>query len=168
MEFFIMKPKAVDLPAAIFSNRAIVVLTGSAPYTSRKTTLRKTQMQIEKLDHLVLTVRDIPATCAFYESFMGMKAITFAGSRKALVFSSGKINLHEAGNELEPKALRPTPGSADLCFITETPVSVVAEKLRSKNIPVLEGPVKKTGAFGPILSIYFRDPDGNLIEISNE
>lgn len=125
-------------------------------------------MQIEKLDHIVLTVKDIEATCAFYKSALGMKTVTFAENRKALMFRSGKINLHEAGKELALRALQPTPGSADLCFVTKTPVSVVEKKLRSQDIPVLAGPVKKSGAFGPILSIYFRDPDGNLIEVSNE
>ena len=125
-------------------------------------------MQVEKLDHLVLTVKDIAATSDFYQTALGMKIVTFTENRKALVFNTGKINLHEAGNEFEPKALRPTPGSADLCFITKTPVSAVAEKLRSLSIPIIEGPVKKTGAFGPLLSIYLRDPDGNLIEVSNE
>ena len=125
-------------------------------------------MQIEKLDHLVLTIKDIAATCAFYESVLGMMTVTFEGNRKALMFRTGKINLHEAGNELELKALRPTPGSADICFIAKTPVSAVEEALRSQDIPVLAGPVKKSGAFGPVLSIYFRDPDGNLIEVSNE
>lgn len=125
-------------------------------------------MQVEKLDHLVLTVKDIAATCDFYQSVLGMKTVTFAENRKALLFGSGKINLHEAGKEFKPKALRPTPGSADLCFITKTPVSAVAEKLRALFIPVIEGPVNKTGAFGPLLSIYLRDPDGNLVEVSNE
>lgn len=125
-------------------------------------------MQIEKLDHLVLTVKDIAATSDFYQTALGMKTVTFAENRKALVFNTGKINLHEADNEFKPKALRPTPGSADLCFITKTPVFAVAQKLRSLSIPIIEGPLKKTGAFGPLLSIYLRDPDGNLIEISNE
>ena len=125
-------------------------------------------MQIERLDHLVLTVADIAATTDFYGKALGMQTVTFAGNRKALVFGSGKINLHEAGNEFRPKALLPTPGSADLCFITKTPVAAVAEHLRAHSIPVVAGPVKKTGAFGALLSIYFRDPDGNLIEVSNE
>jgi len=125
-------------------------------------------MQVERLDHLVLTVKDIATTSDFYQTAFGMKTVTFADNRKALVFGSGKINLHEAGNDFRPKALRPTPGSADFCFITKTPVSTVAEKLRSLSIPVIEGPVKKTGAFGPLVSIYLRDPDGNLIEVSNE
>jgi len=125
-------------------------------------------MQVEKLDHLVLTVNDIAAAGNFYQTALGMKIVTFGENRKALVFNTGKINLHEAGNEFRPKALRPTPGSADLCFITKTPVSAVAEKLRSLSIPIIQGPVKKTGTFGSLLSIYFRDPDGNLIEVSNE
>jgi catechol 2,3-dioxygenase-like lactoylglutathione lyase family enzyme len=125
-------------------------------------------MQVERLDHLVLTVKNIAVTSDFYQTALGMKAVTFAGNRKAIVFNTGKINLHEAGNEFRPKALRPTPGSADLCFITKIPVSAVAEKLQFLSIPIIEGPVKKTGAFGPLLSIYFRDPDGNLIEVSNE
>jgi len=125
-------------------------------------------MQVERLDHLVLTVKDTAVTSDFYQTALGMKAVTFTGNRKAIVFNTGKINLHEAGNEFRPKALRPTPGSADLCFITKIPVSAVAEKLQSLSIPIIEGPVKKTGAFGPLLSIYFRDPDGNLIEVSNE
>jgi catechol 2,3-dioxygenase-like lactoylglutathione lyase family enzyme len=125
-------------------------------------------LQIERLDHLVLTVKDIATTCAFFQTAFGMKAITFSENRKALVYKTGKINLHEAGNEFSPKALQPTPGSADLCFVTKTPISAVAEHLRSHSIPVVEGPVKRTGACGPLLSIYLRDPDGNLIEISNE
>ena len=125
-------------------------------------------MQVERLDHLVLTVKDIAVTSVFYQTALGIKTVTFAENRTVLVFNTGKINLHEAGNEFKPAALRPTPGSADFCFITKTPVAAVAEKLRSLSIPVIEGPVKKTGAFGPLLSIYLRDPDGNLIEISNE
>ena len=125
-------------------------------------------MRMERLDHLVLTVKDIAATCEFYETALGMRTETFADNRKALVFGSGKINLHQAGKEFEPKALRPTPGSADLCFVTQTPVSAVAERLRAHSIPIIQGPAARTGAFGPLQSIYFRDPDGNLIEVSNE
>ena len=125
-------------------------------------------MQIEKLDHLVLTVKDTATTSAFFQTAFGMKAVTFSENRKALVYNTGKINLHEAGNEFSPKALQPTPGSADLCFVTKTPISNVAEHLRFHSIPIVAGPVKRAGAFGPLLSIYLRDPDGNLIEISNE
>lgn len=125
-------------------------------------------MQVERLDHLVLTVKDPAATCDFYQKALGMKPVAFADNRKALVFASGKINLHAAGNEFKPNALRPTPGSADLCFITKTPLTAVVEHLRIHSIPIIEGPTPKTGAFGPLVSIYFRDPDGNLVEVSNQ
>ena len=124
-------------------------------------------MQIARLDHLVLTVADVAETCRFYSSVLGMKVVTFGTDRKALAFGSQKINLHQHGREFEPKAERPTPGSADLCFITATPIAEAIEVLRRSGVAILEGPVKRTGANGPILSLYFRDPDGNLIEISN-
>ena len=124
-------------------------------------------MQIERLDHLVLTVRDIDVTCEFYANVLGMETVTFGEGRKALQFGQQKINLHQAGHEFEPKATVPTPGSADLCFITDTPLAAVEGHLRSQGIDILEGPVARTGALGPIQSLYVRDPDGNLIEISN-
>lgn len=124
-------------------------------------------MKIDRLDHLVLTVNDIAITCAFYTNVLGMKEIAFGNNRKALVFGKQKINLHEYGNEFDPKASHPTPGSADLCFITEIPLSEVINHIRSCGVDILEGPVKRTGAVGQISSIYFRDPDGNLIEVSN-
>jgi catechol 2,3-dioxygenase-like lactoylglutathione lyase family enzyme len=123
-------------------------------------------MKIERLDHLVLTVRSIPASVAFYERVMGMQAVTFGVGRVALAFGQQKINLHELGREFEPKACRPTPGSADLCFITATPLSEVLEHLAACGVPITEGPVARTGALGPITSVYFRDPDENLIEVS--
>ena len=124
-------------------------------------------MTILSLDHLVLTVRDIPATCDFYSRTLGMRAVTFGAGRTALQFGQQKINLHQAGAEFEPKALRPTPGSADLCFLTPTPLEEVISTLRSCGVEILEGPVRRTGATGPLLSVYIRDPDGNLIEIAN-
>jgi catechol 2,3-dioxygenase-like lactoylglutathione lyase family enzyme len=124
-------------------------------------------LKIEKLDHLVLTVKDMDATCKFYTDVLGMEAITFSGDRRALVFGEQKINLHESGNEFEPKADHPTPGSGDLCFITDTPITEVMKHVQSFGIDVFEGPVKRTGATGLITSIYFRDPDGNLIEVAN-
>jgi catechol 2,3-dioxygenase-like lactoylglutathione lyase family enzyme len=124
-------------------------------------------MRIDRLDHLVLTVRDVEATCAFYADVLGMSAVTFAGGRKALSFGHQKFNLHQHGREFEPKAERPTPGSADLCLIAETPLAEVIEHLKARGVPILEGPVSRTGATGPILSVYFRDPDMNLIEVSN-
>lgn len=124
-------------------------------------------MKLDSLDHLVLTVKDIETTVSFYTSVLGMDAITFGGDRKALSFGIQKINLHQHRNEFEPKAQHPTPGSADLCFITSTPLTEVVNHLSSCHVEVLEGPVQRTGATGPILSIYFRDPDMNLIEVSN-
>ncbi|MGZ8255526.1 MAG: VOC family protein [Burkholderiaceae bacterium] len=123
-------------------------------------------MRIERLDHLVLTVRDIAASCAFYEKVLGMEVVTFGGGRKALTFGQHKFNLHEAGREFEPKADNPTPGSADLCLVAQGELGAVIAHLKSCDVPILEGPVKRTGAIGPILSVYFRDPDMNLIEVS--
>ena len=124
-------------------------------------------MNIDRLDHLVLTVQDIEATVRFYVSVLGMEKEEFGAGRVALRFGRQKINLHQAGREIEPKADRPTPGSADLCFITETPLEEAMEHVRSRGVPVLEGPVARTGATGAIRSFYFRDPDLNLIEVSN-
>ena len=124
-------------------------------------------MKIDSLDHLVLTVKDIEATAAFYAKVMGMEIVSFAGGRKALAFGSQKINLHQQGKEFEPKANRPTPGSADLCFLSSTPLQEVMAHLSACGVSLSEGPVQRTGATGPILSVYFRDPDLNLIEVSN-
>jgi len=121
---------------------------------------------INRLDHLVLTVRDIDATCTFYQAVLGMEAITFGEGRKALTFGNQKINLHEYGNEFEPKSDKPTPGSADLCFILQTSLNDALYHLNACNIPLEQGPVARSGATGPIESLYFRDPDENLIEIS--
>ena len=124
-------------------------------------------MKISHLDHLVLTVADIKTTCQFYQSALNFEAITFGENRKALQFGHQKINLHQVGKEFEPKALRPTVGSADLCFIAETVLEEVIAHLQTQNIDIVEGPIERTGAMGKTLSIYFRDPDQNLIEISN-
>jgi len=124
-------------------------------------------MKINKLDHLVLTVGDIKKTCDFYTNVLGMEIVHFQEGRKALQFGNQKINLHQLGKEFRPHALRPTLGSADLCFITETPMEEIVEHLTKNNIPILEGPVYRTGAKGKILSVYVRDPDQNLIELSN-
>ncbi|MCC9023716.1 VOC family protein [Bacillus nakamurai] len=123
-------------------------------------------MQVERLDHLVLTVASIERTVQFYSRVLGMKAVTFGQGRTALVFGDQKINLHEANKEFEPKAQDPTPGSADLCFITETAIPDVIRHVTESGLTIEEGPVKRTGAIGDILSVYLRDPDGNLIEIS--
>ena len=124
-------------------------------------------MQIDHLDHLVLTVADVDATLDFYSRVLGMQLVTFGEGRKALAFGNQKINLHQAGREFEPKAERPTPGSADLCFIVATPLDEVIAHLEAHRVAIVEGPVKRTGATGPIRSVYLRDPDLNLIELSN-
>ena len=107
-------------------------------------------MRITSLDHLVLTVRSIDATCDFYSTVLGMEVVAFGEGRKALVFGSQKINLHQQGKEFEPKAERPTPGSADLCFVTDVPLVEFIEHLKALNLPILEGPVSRTGAVGQI------------------
>jgi catechol 2,3-dioxygenase-like lactoylglutathione lyase family enzyme len=121
-----------------------------------------------RLDHIVLTVGSIDATIDFYRRAIGLEAVTFGDGRRALQLSEQKVNLHEAGRELEPKARRPTPGSADLCIVTDEPIDEVTERLRRLGIPIEEGPVGRTGAVGPLLSIYIRDPDENLVEIANQ
>lgn len=121
-----------------------------------------------RLDHLVLTVADIGATVSFYERVMGMRAITFGDGRRALRFGEQKINLHEVGREFEPRALRATPGSADLCFLIDEPVETVLPGLAEAGVPVEVGPITRSGALGPIHSVYFRDPDGNLIEVAQQ
>ena len=124
-------------------------------------------MQISHLDHLVLTVADLETTIDFYTRVLGMSVVTFGQNRQALVYGSQKINLHELGNEFEPKAMQVKAGSADLCFIAVTPLLQVIEHLQAQQVEILEGPVERTGAVGKILSVYIRDPDGNLIEIAN-
>ncbi|ENX59336.1 MULTISPECIES: VOC family protein [Acinetobacter] len=124
-------------------------------------------MKIRHLDHLVLTVADIETTCKFYQSALNFEVIHFGENRKALQFGNQKINLHQVGKEFEPKALHPTAGSADLCFIAETPLNEVIAHLQAQQIEIIEGPIERTGAMGKILSVYLRDPDQNLIEISN-
>lgn len=124
-------------------------------------------MNIDHLDHLVLTVADLEVTVDFYTRVLGMQVVTFGEGRKALSFGVQKINLHQAGKEFEPKAERPTPGSADLCFIVATPLDEVIAHLETQGVAILEGPVRRTGATQPILSVYVRDPDFNLIELSN-
>jgi catechol 2,3-dioxygenase-like lactoylglutathione lyase family enzyme len=123
-------------------------------------------MKIESLDHLVLTVADIARTRAFYEAMLGMRHVETEG-RHALHFGSQKINLHQKDNTRDPKALHPMPGSADLCFITALPIPSVLLHLARCDVPVIEGPVGRTGATGQLLSVYVRDLDDNLIEISN-
>ncbi|CEJ54589.1 Putative Catalytic activity: biphenyl-2 [Penicillium brasilianum] len=130
---------------------------------------------VKSLDHLVLTVRSIPQTVAFYTTHLGMRHEVFnspanpAVQRNALIFGTQKINLHQSGKEFEPKAQNVQPGSADLCFLTDENVENVLQAFQDAKIEVLEGAkiVDRTGAVGKIRSVYVRDPDGNLIEISN-
>ncbi|MFZ7127679.1 MAG: VOC family protein [Desulfobacterales bacterium] len=124
-------------------------------------------MKVESIDHIVLTVKDVEATCAFYSQVLGMRITTFGTERKALSFGVQKINLHRHGNEVEPKAANPTPGSADLCLVSREPVAEWLEHLRANGVEVVDGPVQRTGAVGLVVSIYFRDPDGNLVEVAN-
>lgn len=123
-------------------------------------------IRVERLDHLVLTVRSIEVACNFYRDVLGMEVITFAGDRKALRLGSQKINLHAKGGEFEPHAAQATSGSANFCLITRTPKDEVIELLASRGIQIVEGPVNRTGAMGSFHSVYFRNPDGNLLEIS--
>jgi len=123
-------------------------------------------IELSHLDHLVLTVRSIPDSLNFYQQ-LGMQVETFAGGRYALKFGQQKINLHQAGSEFEPKAGSVQPGSADLCLVTATPLPQVISALQAAAIEIIEGPVERTGACGPINSVYFRDPDSNLIELAN-
>ena len=124
-------------------------------------------MNVKRLDHLVLTVTDIAATVRFYVDVLGMTEVTFGEGRTALAFGRSKINLHEQGREFEPKADDPRPGSADVCLIVEDALESVIAELHGAGVPVELGPVRRTGATGAINSIYLRDPDRNLIELSN-
>ncbi|MGD8522006.1 MAG: VOC family protein [Desulfobacterales bacterium] len=123
-------------------------------------------MKIKHIDHLVLTVKDIHASCRFYTTVLGMEEVSFGQGRKAVVFGDQKINFHQYGQELEPKALHPTRGSGDLCLITDDSISDAIGQIQSSGIEIIEGPVARTGAKGPMTSIYIRDPDENLIEIA--
>jgi catechol 2,3-dioxygenase-like lactoylglutathione lyase family enzyme len=125
-------------------------------------------MKVERIDHVVLTVADVERTISFYERALGMTAVTFGEGRRALAFGDQKLNLHPAGREFEPKARRPTPGAVDICFTTTTPLEEVATHLRAQSVAIELGPVEKIGARRSLRSLYFRDPDGNLVEVSNE
>jgi len=124
-------------------------------------------VRIDRIDHLVLTVMDIERTVAFYVEVLGMTEQKFGSGRIALSFGTSKINLHQRGREFEPIAAAPTVGSADLCLVVAETLDVLVAHLAAQGIPIEEGPVERTGAQGPIVSVYVRDPDGNLIELSN-
>ena len=122
---------------------------------------------VDSLDHLVLTVADVARTIDFYVRVLGMQEVTFGEGRKALAFGGQKLNLHQAGAEFSPHARSPSPGSADVCFLTASPLAEAMAHVRACGVAVEEGPVRRTGATGPLLSFYVRDPDGNLVEIAN-
>ena len=124
-------------------------------------------MRIDSIDHVVFTVKDINASCEFYSKVLGMEVVTFGEGRKALAFGSQKINLQQLGRESTLIAEKPTPGSADICFVTSVPLSEVIAHLNSSGVRLVGGPVERNGARGMMTSVYFRDPDLNLVEISN-
>lgn len=125
-------------------------------------------MQIDSIDHIVLTVKDIEKSVAFYTSVFGMQMRMFGEERVALFFGKQKINLHKVGEELLPHAQHPTSGSTDICLLTNTLLKEAMQEVSKHNIPIEEGPLQRSGAQGDILSFYIRDPDGNLIEIANK
>lgn len=124
-------------------------------------------MKIDSIDHVVFTVKDINATCEFYSKVLGMEIVTFGEGRKALAFGSQKINLQQLGRESNLVAEKPTPGSADICFVTTVPVAEVIAHLKSCGVRLIGGPVERNGAKGMMMSVYFRDPDLNLVEVSH-
>ncbi len=125
-------------------------------------------IRVEAIDHVVLTVRDLSVTVDFYELVLGMESIVFAGGRRALRFGDQKINLHEVGKEHLPNARHAGSGTADLCFLTATPLDSVVARLQALDVDVEEGPAPADSARGPLRSVWFRDPDGNLIEVANQ
>ena len=127
-------------------------------------------LKIDRFDHIVLNVADVEASAAWYVRVLGMEREEFdsrTGTRVALKFGRQKINLHRAGHEYEPKARTALPGTGDFCLITRVPLDAVIAHLAACGVAIEQGPVPKTGATGPIRSVYFRDPDGNLVEVSN-
>ncbi|HEY6239858.1 MAG TPA: VOC family protein [Burkholderiales bacterium] len=123
---------------------------------------------IDRLDHIVLTTARTEQCIDFYTRILGMKFERFGEGRMALKFGRQKINLHEKGKEFEPRATLAAPGTLDICFIAAVPLKEVVARLTACNVPIIEGPVMKTGAQGPLRSVYVRDPDGNLVEISEQ
>lgn len=121
---------------------------------------------IAGIDHFVLTVRSVDTTCDFYQRVLGMRRLDEPNRPTALLFGSQKINLHEVGRAFEPKAKAPTPGSGDFCLVAAVPLAEVQASLQANGVAVEVGPVERIGARGPMVSVYFRDPDGNLVEVS--
>ena len=125
-------------------------------------------IKVDRLDHLVLTVQNLDATCRFYERVLGMERRTFGVDRTTLFFGRQKINLHEAARPIDPNVRHATPGSADLCFITETPMAEIMAHLAAEGVEIITGPGERSGARATLNSVYVYDPDENLIEIANE
>lgn len=125
-------------------------------------------VSVTHLDHLVLTVRDVDRTCSFYARVLGMERRSFGPERVALHFGGQKINLHAADRPIDPNVRHATPGSADLCFITRMPIAEFASHLDAQGVPVIAGPDERSGARGRLMSVYFYDPDENLIEVAND
>lgn len=121
---------------------------------------------LDRIDHVVFTVRDVEATCVWYSRVLGTEVLTFGDGRKALHVGHCKINLHQTGREFEPKAARPAPGTQDICLVTTSSMQEVVDHLTGIGVPIVEGPVVKTGAMGPIEFVYLRDSDGNLVEVA--
>ena len=121
---------------------------------------------IAGIDHFVLTVRSVEATCAFYERVLGLRRLDEPNRPTTLLFGSQKINLHEVDRTFEPKAKAPTPGSGDFCLVAARPLAEICASLAANDVVIEVGPVDRIGARGPMLSVYFRDPDGNLVEVS--
>ena len=159
---FVISPWVSESPMASKAGTAL-----QTPRLFPKTSCEEgiTVISVKGLDHLVLTVRDIEATCAFYHEVLGMRIESFDNGRLALRFGNQKINLHEVGHEIDPKADAPTPGSGDICLLMDNPMSDLVSELQERHIDYL-GPVSRTGACGEISSIYVRDPDRNLVELS--
>jgi catechol 2,3-dioxygenase-like lactoylglutathione lyase family enzyme len=124
-------------------------------------------VRVKRIDHIVLTVKDLEATCLFYERVLGMEARVMPNGRTSLHFGTQKINLHPVESEVEPRARMPTVGSIDLCFVINRPISDAVDELEKLEVPLIEGPVERTGALGPMASVYINDPDGNLVEVSS-
>ncbi|WP_206437524.1 MULTISPECIES: VOC family protein [unclassified Mesorhizobium] len=122
---------------------------------------------IAGIDHFVLTVRSVDDTCAFYQRVLGFRRLDTPNLPTALLFGTQKINVHEVGRTFEPKAKAPTPGSADFCLVAARPLAEICASLEANGVAVEVGPVERIGARGPMMSVYFRDPDGNLVEVSD-
>jgi len=162
--------KALSLPmnfSAIHSRQVKHIFNNLEKYLHENEKKFQQNIRVSHIDHIVLTVKNIEDSLKFYHNTLGMEIVTFGEGRKALKFGSQKINLHEAGGKSKPNALKPVPGSSDICFISHVPMNRITRELKNKNVEIIEGPLEKNGSAGKLISVYFRDPDGNLIELSN-